>query len=131
MLIDNNLKMKQLDDKTKPIEDDQEIQQEEDEQESVSISRKTPAQRKLISFDDYMYLMSYLTKNQLKYENLMTKIFNEFDLDGDGLIKMDDLKQFMKITFASVQFNDDDISEMIKVADLNNDGFVDMEGKIS
>jgi Ca2+-binding EF-hand superfamily protein len=79
-----------------------------------------------------MYLMSYLTKSQLKYENLMTKIFNEFDLDGDGLIKMDDLKQFMKINSdSSIQLNDQDIVEMIKVADLNNDGFVDMEGKIN
>ena len=55
-------------------------------------------------------------------------IFNDFDLDGDGLIKIDDLKQFMSIHLSSMQLSDQDIVDMIKVADLNNDGFVDIEG---
>ncbi len=106
------------------LDDDDDNYNEKQKEEMINKTN-----RKVIKLDDYMHLMSYLTKNQLEYENLMTKIFNDFDLDGDGFIKLDDLRQFMKMTFASIELNDDDIAEMIKVADLNNDGVVDMEGK--
>ena len=123
MLILIIIKIKQqLDD-----DDDNDDKNNYNEKQKEEMINKT--NRKVIKLDDYMHLMSYLTKNQLEYENLMTKIFNDFDLDGDGFIKLDDLRQFMKMTFASIELNDDDIAEMIKVADLNNDGVVDMEGK--
>ena len=54
-------------------------------------------------------------------------IFAVFDLSGKGLISHDDLKKVL--TNLGEKFNDEDITEMLKEADLNGDGMIDYEGE--
>ena len=74
--------------------------------------------------------MSYLTKCQLKYESFISQVFSKFDVDGDSLIKFDDLKKLMLDELKMKDISDEDLKEMIKVADLNGDDCVDMDGKL-
>ena len=54
-------------------------------------------------------------------------VFVVFDLSGKGLISHDDLKKVL--TNLGEKFNDEDITEMLKEADLNGDGMIDYEGE--
>ena len=51
--------------------------------------------------------------------------FKIFDKDGDGLITFPDLKQ--ALTELGEEVTDDDVREMIREADKNQDGAIDLE----
>ena len=49
-----------------------------------------------------------------------------FDISGNGKIDFEDLKKVL--TNLGEKFNDEDVEEMLKEADLNGDGMIDYEG---
>ena len=50
-----------------------------------------------------------------------------FDISGNGKIDFEDLKKVL--TNLGEKFNDEDVEEMLKEADLNGDGMIDYEGE--
>ena len=61
-----------------------------------------------------------------RQEAELQQAFRVFDIDGDGLIDADELKQTMANLGETL--SDHDIHAMIKEADRNGDGKVDFEG---
>lgn len=56
----------------------------------------------------------------------LKKVFSIFDKDNNGYITADELKVAMENL--NEKLTDDDVNEMIREADLNNDGKVNYEG---
>jgi len=57
----------------------------------------------------------------------MRLAFRVFDIDGDGLINANELRQTMY--HLGEDLTDADVTAMIKLVDRNNDGHVDYEGQ--
>ena len=62
-------------------------------------------------------------------EGQLRRAFQTFDTDGDGSI---DAKELVNVLSSGNQsFTREEAEEMIRVADINNDGKVDFEGKVT
>ncbi|CEI96024.1 hypothetical protein RMCBS344292_10194 [Rhizopus microsporus] len=80
-----------------------------------------------IDFYEFVIAMSYfIPSNQIEKEDRdMLSCFLYFDKDHDGRISQSELESVMKMLDA--QLSPEEIKEMIKLADINKDGFVDFE----
>lgn len=67
------------------------------------------------------------------YTDLVTSnmklIFEQFDKDNDGKITKHELSFVMCNLFPDEEITENDINGMLKAADLDNNGFIDFEGK--
>ena len=61
-------------------------------------------------------------------EEELREAFKVFDKDGNGVISADELRHVM--TNLGEKLTDEEITEMIKEADTNNDGHVDYNGEL-
>ncbi|CAO3698301.1 unnamed protein product [Rhizopus microsporus] len=80
-----------------------------------------------IDFYEFVIAMSYfIPSNQIEKDDRdMLSCFLYFDKDHDGRISQSELESVMKMLDA--QLSPEEIKEMIKLADINKDGFVDFE----
>jgi Ca2+-binding EF-hand superfamily protein len=70
-----------------------------------------------------------MTKTQLKplsHDEELRKTFNIFDIDGNGFITADEIKQTM--AHLGENISDAEVLDMIKAADKNGDGRIDING---
>lgn len=75
---------------------------------------------KSISFADFIFLM----KAQKKKEEML-KAFERFDVNGDGYITAEELRQVMRE--AGDSLDDEQVDSMITLADTDGDGKVNYE----
>lgn len=79
-------------------------------------------------FVDYDEFIQMMTNTPLKplsaEEELLQKTFQIFDIDGNGYICADEIKQTM--ANLGEELTDAEVSDMIKAADKNGDGKIDM-----
>ena len=84
-----------------------------------------------IEFEEFLELI----KNHLMYKgnplDELQNIFQYFDLDSDGFISNEELKKVLNLLSEmdnenTTPVNDEDIEDMIKLADKNKDGKVDL-----
>lgn len=75
-----------------------------------------------IQFKEFLVLMSNLI-NEKEIRDEMAKAFNLFDVDGTGGITMENLRRVANQLGETM--TDKELDEMIKEADVNNDGVVD------
>lgn len=61
-------------------------------------------------------------------EKEMREAFRVFDKDGNGLITAAELRQVMA-SFSDEKLTSEEISEMIREADIDGDGMVNYEGE--
>lgn len=72
-----------------------------------------------------------MTQTQLKplsAEEELRKTFNIFDIDGNGFISADEIKKTM--AHLGENLTDEEVNDMIKAADKNGDGRIDLHGRI-
>jgi calmodulin len=87
-----------------------------------------------VEFDEFLSMMTRrLTSHdpddeeaaRRRHETEMRQAFRVFDIDGDGLIDADELRQTMENL--GERLSDEDVRAMIREADKNGDGKVDYE----
>lgn len=78
-----------------------------------------------INFDEFLNLMYGKYPDQ---DDELRSVFQVFDKDNNGYITKDELKKAMEKMNQDV--TDEDIEEMMKEADVNNDGQVNYDGKL-
>jgi len=61
----------------------------------------------------------------------MKLMFEQFDKDNDGRITKNELNFVMCNLFPEETITEQDINEMLKAADLDNNGFIDFDGKFN
>ncbi|XP_021339384.1 calmodulin-like [Mizuhopecten yessoensis] len=71
-----------------------------------------------IEFSEFAKLMKGLENIDCKEE--LRKAFNHFDINGDGCISAEELQK-------RLDYSIDDAEEIIKAADLDDDGFINLE----
>jgi hypothetical protein len=59
----------------------------------------------------------------------MKLMFEQFDKDNDGRITKHELNFVMCNLFPEETITEQDINEMLKAADLDNNGFIDFDGQ--
>ena len=80
---------------------------------------------------DYDEFISMMTQTKLKPRNEddeLREIFKVFDIDGNGFISHDEIKT--KMAQLGDDLTDEEVKEMIKSADTNDDGLIDIHGII-
>jgi len=82
----------------------------------------------VISFEEFLGLMVVLINkvDEVKKEDNLLQAFRVFDKDMDGFISCEELKDFFH-GIGEQTLTDCDIQEMIKGADMNNDGKLDFQ----
>ena len=60
-------------------------------------------------------------------EELVAEAFRRFDVDGDGVLTVDELRQGM-ISLGE-DMTDEEIEDMMRAADVNGDGVIDYNGR--
>ncbi|KAK3305871.1 uncharacterized protein B0T15DRAFT_213250 [Chaetomium strumarium] len=76
----------------------------------------------VISFDEFLALMSQTVK-EVDTEQELLNAFTVFDKDGSGTISSDELRHVLKQLGENL--TDEEVDEMIKLADRNGDGHID------
>ncbi|KAL2157282.1 hypothetical protein VTH06DRAFT_6220 [Thermothelomyces fergusii] len=76
----------------------------------------------VISFEEFLALMSQSGKETDKEQELL-KAFAVFDKDKNGTISSDELRNVLKSL--GEKLTDEEVDEMIKIADRNGDGVID------
>eukprot|EP00179_Madagascaria_erythrocladioides_P003260 CAMPEP_0198310662 /NCGR_PEP_ID=MMETSP1450-20131203/2658_1 /TAXON_ID=753684 ORGANISM="Madagascaria erythrocladiodes, Strain CCMP3234" /NCGR_SAMPLE_ID=MMETSP1450 /ASSEMBLY_ACC=CAM_ASM_001115 /LENGTH=150 /DNA_ID=CAMNT_0044013505 /DNA_START=104 /DNA_END=556 /DNA_ORIENTATION=+ len=77
-----------------------------------------------IDFAEFVTLMARKMKNSDKDAEIR-EAFNVFDKNGDGKISADELRQIM--AKLGENLSDEEVNQMIREADTNNDGVIDYE----
>lgn len=80
-----------------------------------------------INFDEFVLMME--TYEQIQVEGMMLQTFRVVDQDGDGFISAQELHSAMSDMGETV--TEEEIQTMITLADLDLDGKINFEGKIS
>ncbi|KAJ2695922.1 hypothetical protein FB645_006337 [Coemansia sp. IMI 203386] len=77
-----------------------------------------------IEFEEFLSLMAqyYNTSSE---EDELREAFKVFDKNGDGVISADELRQVM--TSLGERLSDEEVSEMIREADVDGDGNINYE----
>ena len=75
-----------------------------------------------IDFEEFLKMMSQTVKAQ-DFAHETRAAFNVFDKDGSGTISADELRQVMKSLGENL--TDEEIDEMIREADKDNNGTID------
>ena len=73
-----------------------------------------------ISFPEFVVIM-----NAQRKRDEMLKAFSQFDVNGDGYITAEEIRQVMRA--AGDSLNDDDVASMVSLADTDGDGKVNYE----
>ena len=60
-------------------------------------------------------------------EELVAEAFRRFDVDGDGVLTVDELRQGMNSL--GEDMTDEEIEDMMRAADVNGDGLIDYKGR--
>ena len=90
-----------------------------------------------VEFNEFTVMMSRRREKQLaarpqtqsseaSHRKELQRVFQVFDIDGDGLIDAKELRKTMENL--QVDVSEDDVRAMITEADKNGDGKVDLEG---
>lgn len=82
---------------------------------------------KKIEYDEFEKFMANKFKKPDDVEEEMRASFKIFDKDGNGTIDAAELRQAMKSLGETM--TDEEVDEMIKVADVDSDGKVNYQGK--
>ena len=80
-----------------------------------------------IEFNEFLQMMSKQQRRGLSHDTLR-EAFKIFDKDDDGLISVEELRKIMKNL--GDKMADEELDEMLCVADTKHDGFIDYEGRI-
>lgn len=80
----------------------------------------------VIEFEEFLGLMTVMMNkvDEDKKEENILQAFEVFDRDRDGYISVPELKEFFH-SIGEMTLNDEDVKEMIRAADKNNDGKLD------
>ena len=70
--------------------------------------------------------MSFLAKSKDNYDKYMLKVFEVFDIDGNGYISIDELKRILH-EYLNENLTDDDMKEIMSLIDTNGDGQLNYE----
>ncbi|KAG7218984.1 hypothetical protein INR49_019372 [Caranx melampygus] len=75
-----------------------------------------------VDFDEFLVMMVRCMKEESKgkSEEELAELFRMFDKNGDGYIDLEELKTMLENTGESI--TEDDIEELMKDGDKNNDG---------
>ena len=80
----------------------------------------------VIEFEEFLGLMTVMMNkvDEDKKEENILQAFEVFDKDRDGYISVPELKEFFH-SIGEMTMTDEDVKEMIRAADKNNDGKLD------
>ena len=81
-----------------------------------------------IEFDEFLNMMAHkmFEEPEPDEEVLLRETFKLFDSDGNGLVSVDDLRRIMT-SLGENHLTDDEIREMIRVADTEGKGQINFE----
>ncbi len=79
-----------------------------------------------VDYDEFIQMMTQTQLKPLNAEEELRKTFKIFDIDGNGFISADEIKITMR--HLGENLTDDEVNDMIKAADKNGDGKIDMNG---
>lgn len=82
-----------------------------------------------VDYDEFIQMMTQTQVKPLNAEEELRKTFNIFDIDGNGYISHDEIKKTMEHLGEKV--TDDEVNDMIKAADKNGDGKIDINGRLT
>jgi len=77
-----------------------------------------------VDYDEFIQMMTQTQLKPLSAEEELRKTFNIFDIDGNGYISADEIKKTM--AHLGENLTDDEVNDMIKAADKNGDGRIDL-----
>lgn len=78
-----------------------------------------------IEFNEFLQMMSNQQRRSLN-EDALKDAFRIFDKDDDGLISVEELRKIM--TNLGDKMEDEELDEMLQVADTKNDGLINYSG---
>ncbi|KAL5014105.1 hypothetical protein ScPMuIL_008375 [Solemya velum] len=79
----------------------------------------------MIEYEDFKKLMKKQSKSREKEKDDMIRAFRMFDKDGNNYIDKKELKRVMSELGETL--SEDEISEMLRIADSNKDGKIDYQ----
>ena len=79
-----------------------------------------------VDYDEFIQMMTQTQIKPLSAEDELKKTFDIFDIDGNGFISADEIKKTMENI--GEPLTDDEVRDMIKAADRNGDGKIDING---
>ena len=82
-----------------------------------------------VDYDEFIQMMTQTQIKPLSAEEELRKTFNIFDIDGNGFISPDEIKKTME--HLGEKLTDDEVNDMVKAADKNGDGKIDIHGKFA
>ena len=78
-----------------------------------------------LGFDEFVIIMGGKSKFPVNVEDELKEQFRLFDLNGDGVVSMDELKTVL--AGMGEMMTEADINELVGKWDLNNDGVIDYQ----
>lgn len=79
-----------------------------------------------VDFQEFLKMMTHHI-DEITYEEELKQVFRAFDHNNNGFISIEELSQAMKTM--GEQLTDEDINEMMSMADSDKDGKISFEGK--
>ncbi len=86
----------------------------------------SPADSGAIEFGEFVAMMA-LRPRPKSDEDMLHEAFEQFDLNGDGVLTVEELRRAMS-SFGE-NMSKDEVRQMIQDADDNGDGVVDYKGE--
>jgi calmodulin len=77
-----------------------------------------------VDYEEFIHMMTKTQLKPLSQEDELRKTFNIFDINGDGFICHEEIKKTM--VHLGENISDKEVQEMIKAADRNGDGQIDI-----
>ncbi|RNA25662.1 calmodulin 12 [Brachionus plicatilis] len=77
-----------------------------------------------VDYDEFIQMMTQTNIKPQNAEDEVKKTFDIFDIDGNGYISADEIKKTMQNIGENL--TDDEVKDMIKAADKNGDGKIDI-----
>lgn len=79
-----------------------------------------------VDYDEFIQMMTQTHIKPSTAEDEVKKTFQIFDIDGNGYISADEIKKTMQNIGENL--TDEEVKDMIKAADKNGDGKIDLSG---
>ena len=73
------------------------------------------------------FIAATLEQSLYTKEGNIRNAFKKFDLNGNGKISMDEIKQVLGAAGVQIDINEDEIQNMINEVDIDGDGELDFE----